>query len=119
MAAIQVLEEGPRNLVLNVLSNAIETVTIVDVSALDPPCAEVRLDRITYDAAPTALARLSWDATTDVPFLTVSEGNGQTGCFKKIGGITNNAGAGVTGDVLLENTVAVAVHMVLHFVKKY
>lgn len=117
MAIVQVLEQGPRNLVLNVITEADAAFLLVDVSALDPACVEVRLDRVTYDAPPAGLATLAWDATAAVNFLSLSEGNGQTQCYKKIGGIWNNAGAGKTGDVLL--TATAGIHMVLHFVKKY
>lgn len=117
MATVQVLEEGQRNLVLNVITAADTNFLLVDVSALAFPCTSVRLDRVTYDVPAAGLATLLWDATVDVPFLTCSEGNGQTECYKKVGGIWNNAGAGKTGDVLL--TATTGIHMVLHFVKKY
>lgn len=121
---VQILEQGPRNLVLNVLCTAAPDAAflLVDVSTLSPPCDEVRLDCVNYDAAVGTVATLLWDATTDVPFLTLSEGNGHTRKFSKVGGITNNAGAGVTGDVLLTTagvSATAPISMVLHFVKKY
>lgn len=122
--SVQILEQGPRNLVLNVMCTAAPDTDflLVDVSTLNPPCDEVRLDLCNYDAAVGTVATLSWDATTDVPFLSISEGNGHTRKFKKVGGITNNAGAGVTGDVLLTTlgvSATAPISMILHFVKKY
>lgn len=119
MANIQILEQGPRNLVLKVDGTGGDTAQLIaDVSALSPPCEELRLMRATYDVDGTAgLVSILWDATADVTALTMSTGSGQTMCFKKIGGLINNAGAGKTGDVLLTSTATTNFTVVLHFRK--
>lgn len=119
MATVQLLEEGPRNYIIKVTGTGSDAATsIVDVSALNPACEEVRLMRCTYDVAGTAgLVSVLWDATADVLALSASTGSGQTMCFKKIGGLINNAGAGKTGDVLLTSTATTDYTLVLHFRK--
>ena len=72
----------------------------------------------TYDVAGDGgLVTVLWDATAAVTAMTASTGSGQTMCFKKIGGLVNNAGAGKTGDVLLTSTAATDFTLVLHFKK--
>lgn len=120
MATVQVLEDGFRNYIIKVTGTGSDsTALIVDVSALSPPCSRVRLDKITYDVggASTSSVTLLWDATADVTMLTVTPGSGQTMCFKKIGGLPNNAGTGITGDVLLTSTADTPYTLVLWFVK--
>lgn len=49
-------------------------------------------------------AILSWDATSDVPFWTIGQGSSSPGegrMIREAGGVTNNAGAGKTGDIVL------------------
>jgi hypothetical protein len=43
---------------------------------------------------------LLWDATTDVVCLTLGENDFVSFNFARFGGLTNNAGAGKTGDLL-------------------
>lgn len=122
MAIISVLEDGPRNYILNIESLADEDITLVDVSALSPPCHRVRLDRVTYDVGIGASAGLFW-VPGDELFASFTEGNGQTMCFKSIGGINNKLIDPATSlDVRLVTVVPTpnqGVSMVLHFVKKY
>lgn len=115
-----ILEQGPRNVVFNVVALANEGVNIL-VANMTPPCRELRLDRVTYDIGPAGSAFFSWDATVDDPFLTLTEGNGQTQCYRNIGGLTNTNAAGFTGNVVIDMvaTATAPVHMVVHFVKKY
>lgn len=119
MANIQVLEEGPRNLVIKVDGTGGDTAqTIVDVSALNPACTRVRLMKAKYDVSGTSgLVTLLWDATAAVPIIYMSPGPGQELCFHKEGGITNNAGVGVTGDVQLTSTASTNFSIVLWFAK--
>ena len=117
----QVLVDGPRNYVIKIAGTTSDaSALLVDVSTLNPPCEKVRLDQISYDIGVGCIVSLLWDATADVTAITLSEGPGQTMCFKNIGGIQNDAGAGVTGDVLLTSTVAASQSytLVLWFVKK-
>jgi hypothetical protein len=113
----QVIEDGFRNYIIKVDGPGSDVLaTLVDVSTLNPPCSRVRLYKMTYSFDPAGTAELFWDATTDVTILNVFGSNDADMCFSDFGGIPNNAGAGVTGDVLL-TTSAHAFSMILHFVK--
>jgi len=73
----------------------------VDVSGLTPACGQVSIRKAWYSTSGMGVTML-WDATTDVPCWTF----GSDVCgfidFTKIlsGGLVNNAGAGITGDVM-------------------
>lgn len=75
----------------------------IDVSALAPfqgePCTGVSIQRVDAMTAGMGL-NLLWDATTDVVALTFGEADFISFDFSRFGGITNNAGAGKTGDLL-------------------
>lgn len=117
---IQVLEDSARNYVIKITGTAPDvTALIVDVSALATPCVRVRLNEIQYDVGPGTTATLLWDATTDVTLITLTEGPGQTLCFRHLGGINNPNAAGSTGDVLLTTTGTAIYTIVAWFVKKY
>lgn len=114
----QVIEDGFRNYIIKVDGTAAETGSLlVDVSTLDPPCTRVRLLKITYSLDPTAIMNLLWDATIDVNLLTIFGSNDADMCFESTAGIPNNAGAGVTGDVLLTTASTTPYTLYLHFVK--
>lgn len=118
-SAIQVLEDSHRNYIIKTVGTGAEAATlIVDVSALGIPCSAVKLWEVTYDVGVSTVATLLWDATADVSILTMTEGPGQSVSFADIGGLTNNSGAGKTGDVLLTVTGTGTVSLVLWFVKK-
>ena len=99
----QTLLDGPRSLVIlltGVLDTSNEARTIkVDVSSYDPVPTKVRVDKIQYSIAGALQVLLDWDATTDVTFAVLS-GQGEIEACK-FGGLQNNAGAGVTGDIYL------------------
>jgi len=79
-------------------------VTKVDVSALavDPitgkTCTGVTIQRIQYDVRGMDV-QILWDADTDLLCYIATEGNFGDQDFAEIGGLTNNAGAGKTGDI--------------------
>ncbi len=112
-----VVEEGQRNLVLQVIGTSADAAgVLVDVSALNPPCQGVRLMRVSYDVEPTEKVLLEFDGGQDL--LTLSEGSGQTICYKKVGGIPNrNAGGSSNGDVLITSSDG-KYSMTLHFAKQ-
>lgn len=98
----QTLIDGPRNVVMKFTNTSDGTgesaVLKVDVSTLSGAPARVRIKRVHYSVA-GMVARLIWDATTDVTILDLQgDGHFEAECF---GGLYNNAGAGVTGDILL------------------
>ena len=84
----------------------------VDVSALNPSasgksCNGVAIQKI--HASTHALeVEIYWDATTDILCWSVPQNNQYTIDFSSFGGLTNNAGAGKTGDVLFSTLDALA-----------
>lgn len=75
----------------------------VDVSALSPAASRVVIERINYSVS-GMVARLLWDATSDVTIVDL-QGDGEMdfdkGPCREFRGLTNNAGAGITGDINL------------------
>jgi len=98
----QTLYDGARRTVMKFTNTSDGTgesaVLKVDVSALAGAPSKVRIDRIQYSVA-GMVARLLWDATTDVTIVDL-QGDGRLDA-ESYGGLTNNAGTGVTGDILL------------------
>jgi hypothetical protein len=98
----------------------------VDVSALTSsasglPCTGVTITKI-YSATHGFEVQIYWDATTDVFCWCVPQNSEYLMDFEKFGGLTNNAGAGVTGDVLFSTADASAgdfYTIVLEMVKSY
>jgi hypothetical protein len=95
--------DGPRKLVMlftGILDTSNEArVVKVDASTFDPAPTKIRIDKIDYSVSGTLKVVLDWDATTDVVFAALA-GQGSI-CAEKIGGLQNNAGTGVTGDIAL------------------
>ena len=98
----QTLVDGARNVVMkftNTSDGSGESAVLkVDVSTLSGAPSKVRIDRIRYNVT-GMVARLLWDATTDVTIVDL-QGDGVLEC-SGFGGLYNNAGTGVTGDILL------------------
>lgn len=98
----QTLVDGARNVVMKFTNTSDGTgeaaVLKVDVSALNGAPSTVRINKIHYSVA-GMVVRLLWDADTDVTIVDL-QGDGclDASCF---GGLYNNAGAGVTGDIRL------------------
>jgi len=66
--------------------------------------------------------RMYWDATTDVPFFLSTVNTNYENDFSKIGGITNNAGAGKNGNIVFSTADASAgdtYTVVLEMIKTY
>lgn len=98
----QTLIDGPRNVTMKFTNTSDGTgeaaVLKVDVSALSGAPSRVAIKKIHYSIS-GMVVRLLWDATTDVTVLDLQgDGHMDLSCF---GGLYNNAGAGVTGDILL------------------
>lgn len=98
----QTLVDGVKNVVMkftNVSDSTGESaVTKVDVSALGAAPERVRIDRIIASTSGMGVSIL-WGATADVPAFVVGAGCHEEYDFRCFGGLTNNAGAGVTGDI--------------------
>ena len=98
----QTLQDGESRVVMlftGTLDTANESATAkVDVSALAPAPTKVKVDKIHFTVSDGLTLIMAWDATTDVRFAALS-GSGclDATCF---GGLHNNAGAGITGDVM-------------------
>lgn len=101
----QTLVDGPRNLVVkltNVSDGTGEAAVLkVDVSTFSGAPSRVRLMKVHF-AVVGMVATLLWDATTDVRILDLA-GN-DTLDFTGFGGLWNNAGTGITGDIMLTTT---------------
>jgi len=103
----QILVDDTRRAVFkftNISDGTGETAVVkVDVSALasyqGKACTSVAIQ--TVDAITVGMGlNMLWDATTDVVILTMGESDFFTFDFSRFGGLTNNAGAGKTGDIL-------------------
>jgi len=98
----QTLVDGERNVVMKFTNLSDGTgeaaVTKVDVSALVGSPALVRIDRIIAHTSGMAV-NILWDATADVSCFIVGQDAAIDMDFRCFGGLRNNAGAGVTGDI--------------------
>ena len=98
----------------------------VDVSTLTASASGKACDGVTITKIHASThgleVQIYWDATTDVFCWCVPQNSTYTMDFEKFGGLTNNAGAGVTGDVLFSTADASAgdfYTIVLEMVKSY
>lgn len=120
----QTLIDGERNLVMrftNISDGTGESaVRKVDISNLARVPDEVRIDKIIY-AVFGQQVTLLWDASTNVTAAVLPAGQ-DTFDYKDVGGITNNAGAGKTGDILFTTSnpdSGDTFDITLHMTKKY
>lgn len=98
----QKLVDGERNVVMkftNISDGVGEAAVLkVDVSTLNGAPSVVRIDRIIADTSGMGV-NILWDATTDVSAFVVGQSTCTEYDFRSFGGLVNNAGAGVTGDI--------------------
>ena len=125
----QIIFDGTKRAVIkftNISDGTGETGVIkVDVSSLEPylgaSCSSVAIQRI--DAVTVGMGlNLLWDATTDVLIMALGEGDFVSFDFTRFGGMTNNSGAGSTGDILFTTVGATAgdkYTVVLELLKSY
>lgn len=101
----QTIVDGARNTVIKLTNLSDGTgeaaVKKVDVSTLLGAPSAVSIRKVHYSVT-GMVATLLWDADTDVRILDLA-GDGWFD-FTDFGGLPNNAGAGVTGDILLTTT---------------
>jgi hypothetical protein len=110
----QTLIDGERTVIMkftNISDGTGESAVLkVDVSALMASATGAACDSVTvtkiYIANHGMEVRMFWDATTDVPFFLSSPGATQTLDMSAFGGITNNGGTGVTGDIVFSTADA-------------
>lgn len=98
----------------------------VDVSALNSSASGKVCDGVTITKIHASTHGLEvqiwWDATTDVLCWMIPQNTSYSFDFEKMSGLTNNAGAGVTGDVLFSTVDASSGDMyaiTLEMVKSY
>ena len=104
--AAQTIHDGPRNLVVKLQlvgdGTDVTALLLINVSDYSGPTpgvgASVKVMRVQWQLD-NFIATLLWDATTDVEFLTL-EGEGDRD-FSAIGGLINNSGTGIPGDIML------------------
>ena len=110
----QTIIDGERNCVMkftNVSDGTGESaVAKVDVSALASnaagvACSEVRVLRISHAVVGMSV-QLFLDATSNVLLAELAESSNGHMDFKDFGGLPNNAGSGITGDIYIENDAA-------------
>lgn len=105
----QVLTDGPKTSVLkftNVSDGTGETtVKKVDVDTLSSSPSSVKIMQAWIATSGMAVSIL-FDATANVLALTAPENQCCHLDFRSFGGIQNNAGSGVTGDILFTTTGA-------------
>ena len=106
--ASQTILDGERLFIAkftNISDGTGETAVVkIDVSTLNPnsfglACNGVKLNKI-YGTTHGMEVRILWDATTDVFAWQIPQNSNYLMDLSSFGGIPNNAGAGVTGDVL-------------------
>jgi hypothetical protein len=90
--------------------------SLVDVSAAEGAATNPRLSLVAVSWSVSSQTDILWDATTNVAAMSIS-GNGNYGHTHDMPSIPNNAGSGVTGDVLLTNGSASVGYLVLKFRK--
>lgn len=106
----QVLNRGAKNVVLKVHihgdGTGEETDTLIaDVSAYGMTEVTIREVQSALDGFSVELL---WDATANVHAVAIPQSNSHQD-FSKFGGIINNAGAGKTGDILM-NTLGILIN---------
>ena len=99
----QTILDGDRNVVI-LLTGTLDTsnearVRKVQVSTLVPACLKVKVNTIRHLVSPGLIVVLDWDASTPVRFAALTGFDEVEAC--KFGGLPNNAGAGITGDIYL------------------
>jgi len=128
--ASQTILDGERLVIqkfTNISDGTGETAVVkIDVSTLIPnsfgiACNGVKLNKI-YATTHGMEVRILWDATTDVFAWMIPQNTNYLMDLSSFGGIPNNAGTGVTGDVLFTTADASAGDMytiVLECIKTY
>ena len=98
----QTLVDGERNVVMkftNISDGTGEAaVAKVTAASLSGAPARLRIDRIIANTDGMAV-NILWDATADVTAWVVAQNTCEEFDFRSFGGLANNAGAGITGNI--------------------
>jgi len=126
----QTIIDGPQTAVLkftNISDGTGESaVTKVDVSALNAsadgdPCTGVVIERLWWQCIGMKV-QILWDATADAFCIELGENQSGDHDYTDFGGLTNNAGAGKTGDINFTTVGATAADtytVIMYLRKKY
>lgn len=126
----QTIIDGPQTAVMkftNISDGTGESaVTKVDVSALNPsadgdPCTGVVIERLWWQCIGMKV-QILWDATADQFCIELGENQSGNHDYTDFGGLTNNAGAGKTGDIkftTVGHTAADTYTVIMYLKKKY
>jgi len=99
----QTIVDGPRNAIVKLIGKSDATpvneasVLKVSASALSGAPTNLSIDKVYYSVSGSMKVVVEWNATSNVDCLVLS-GDG-TIDFTRFGGLKNNAGAGVNGDI--------------------
>lgn len=103
---IQKIMDGSRNVIIKgfIAGDAdLSDEVFYDASAYVNAITDIKLMKVIYEFNGLG-ASLIWDATGNVPFLTLGTDQSDTLDFRDLGGLYNNAGVGKTGDILITTT---------------
>ena len=126
----QTLIDGPNKAVMkftNISDGSGESAVVkVDVSALEASlngtaCSEVVIERIWWQCIGMKV-QILFDATTNAFCIELGQNQSGDHDYTSFGGLTNNAGSGVTGDVLFTtvgHSSADTYTIILYMRKKY
>lgn len=100
----QTINDGPRNLVVkcHLVSNDTANASgqlLIDVSTYGGAPSDVKIVGIKATLAGFAVD-LHWDADTDVDIISIPDAEDFNQCYRRFGGLINNAGTGKTGDIM-------------------
>ena len=90
--------------------------SLVDASAAEGAATDPRLSIVAVSWSLASQTDILWDATTNVVALSLN-GSGRMGFGDGMPSIPNNAGSGVTGDVLITNASASVGTIIIKFRK--
>lgn len=101
----QTLVDGKRNLVVKghfvgdgTDASSVNFIDASDYAGYLSAGAFLKIDKIWFSGS-TFDVELEWDASSNVDILTLSGANEAELDFSKFGGLINNAGSGITGDI--------------------
>lgn len=105
----QTLQDGERNAVIHgvITGDGLGELTdglLVDVSGLSGAPSTVKIAKIKCTSTSAISTVLEWDATANVAVFVVPENADIDIDYRDVGGLQNNAGAGITGDIVATTT---------------
>jgi hypothetical protein len=119
-ATTQIIEDGPRNLVVKLTgTDTIDPTLFAGIQPARSGTAQwtsCAIKRVVYNLGASTSVALAWDATTDLACLTL-EGN-DTIDFTQEGFLQNNAGTGKTGSLIVTKTGSAGMNVVLWLIKQ-